>query len=231
MDINTDSLTIRELPYSQRPREKALQVGIEALSDSDLLSILLGNGSRGKNALSLAHTILSRFQNFRLLAQASVQDLQKIHGIGPVKSLEIKACLEIARRFQQVELRPGLLLNNSSQVFGYYHEKLRDQKREKFFAVLLDAKHRIIRDELVSVGSLNFSIVHPREVFAPAIREAAESLILVHNHPSGDATPSREDIQVTKRLIEVGKVVGIEVLDHIVIGNGVYFSFVEQRLL
>jgi DNA repair protein RadC len=229
--MTNDFLTIRELPYSVRPREKALQYGIETLSDTELLGILLGNGGKGNNALALANALLARFENFRKLSNASCQELQEIRGIGPVKAIEIKACMEIARRFCQVDLRPGAVLNSSTQVFGYYHEKLRDQKREKFFAVLLDAKHRIIKEELISIGSLNFSIVHPREVFGPAIREAAESMLLIHNHPSGDPAPSREDLEVTKRLLEVGKVVGIEILDHIIIGNGGYLSFLEQRLL
>lgn len=229
--MTKNSFTIRELPSSERPRERAWQYGIENLSDSELLSILLGSGSRGHNALMLANTILARFENLRKLAATSPQELQKVHGIGPIKALEIKACLELARRFHQVNLRPGVVLNSSEQVFGYYHEKLRDQKREKFFVILLDSKHRLIREELISIGSLNFSVVHPREVFSPAIREAAGSMLLVHNHPSGDPSPSREDIQVTHRLVEVGKVIGIEVLDHIVIGDNCYTSFVERKLL
>jgi DNA repair protein RadC len=224
-------LTIRDLPSHERPREKALRYGMERLSDGELLSLVLGSGVRGSNAVALANAILARFDNFRKLADAAFGELRTIHGVGPVRALEIKACLEIARRFQQIDLQPGVVLNSTAQVFGYYHEKLRDQKREKFFCVLLDAKHRLIREEAISVGSLNFSIVHPREVFATAIREAAESLLLVHNHPSGDPTPSREDIAVTRRLCEVGKLVGIEILDHLVIGNGSYFSFLEQNLL
>ena len=223
--------TIKELPESERPREKALRYGIESLSDSELLAIIIGNGSKGRNALALATTLLKNFQNLRRLSTRTITELREFSGIGTVKAVEIKACLEIARRFQQISLLPGQMLTGSNQVFAYYHEKLRDRKKENFFTIMLDCKHCVIREELVSIGSLNLSIVHPREIFAPAIREAAESILLLHNHPSGDPTPSREDILVTRRLIEVGKVVGIEILDHIIIGNGRYVSFIEQKLL
>lgn len=225
------TLTIRELPHSERPRDKAVRFGTESLSDSELLSIILGSGSKGSNALQTANHLLARFQNIRALSNASLNELKATPGIGPVRAVEIKACLEIARRFQQIVLRPGDILNGSRQVFACYHEKLRDYKKERFYCLLLDAKHRILKEELVSIGSLNFSIIHPREVFAPAIKEAAESILLLHNHPSGDPTPSREDIHITRRLVEVGKLVGIEVIDHIIIGNGCYVSFTEQKLL
>lgn len=207
-------------------RERMAAYGQETLTERELLSVVLS----GKNALELAETLLKRFENLRRIASASLQELQAIKGIGPVKALEIVACLEIARRFHQVALLPGAMLNRSQQVFAYYHGKLLDQKKEKFFSVLLDTKNRVIREDLISVGSLNFSVVHPREVFSPAIREAAANLLLIHNHPSGDPTPSSEDILVTKRLVEVGKIVGIKVLDHIIIGNGCYVSFLEQRI-
>lgn len=152
-------------------------------------------------------------------------------GISYGVAKNIISIFEIAKRFYTEEKFIGELLNSSNQVFSYYHEKLRDQKKENFFSVLLDCKHRIIREDIVSIGTLNFSIVHPREVFRAAIRESAESIILVHNHPSGDPTPSREDIFVTQRLVEVGKLVGIEVLDHIIIGEDKHISFVEQNLL
>ncbi len=224
-------LLIRELPALERPREKALQYGFECLSDSELFAILLGSGGKGCSALTLANLLLKNFGDMRQLSTKSINELRSIKGIGLIKALEIKACLEIARRFQQILIRPGDMMQGSHQVFSYYHEKLRDQKKEKFFVVLLDCKHRVIREELVSIGCLNVSIVHPREVFAAAIREAAESILLIHNHPSGDPTPSKEDIQVTRRLVEVGKLVGIEILDHLVIGNGCYISFAEQKLL
>jgi DNA repair protein RadC len=225
------STNLKDLPTCQRPREKAWKQGLENLSDSELLCILIGSGGKGHTAMELANSLLKNFENFRKLALAPLLEIQKIKGIGPVKALEIKACLEIAKRFQQILFQPGEVLSRSEQVFFHFHEKLRDQKKELFYAVLLDSKNRIIREELISIGSLNFSIVHPREVFIPAIREAAASVLLLHNHPSGDPTPSKEDIGITHRLLEVGKIVGIEVLDHVIVGNGCYISFVEQNLI
>lgn len=134
------------------------------------------------------------------------------------------------RSCSQFIIKENAVISSSEAVAAYYMPRLRDDKREKFYAVLLDSKNRIIREELVSIGSLNFSIVHPREVFAPAIREAAASILLIHNHPSGDPTPSREDVQVTIRLLEVGKVVGIDILDHLIIGNGIFISFKKEHL-
>lgn len=223
--------TIQKMPLMERPREKALQYGVEYLSDAELMAIILGKGTAGRSALYLAHLIFQEFGDWRRISTYSVRELQRIKGIGEIKALELKACLEIARRFQRLVIKPGDFLNGSKNVFLLYHERLRDYKKEHFFALLLDCKHCMIREELVSIGSLNLSIVHPREVFAPAIRESAESLILVHNHPSGNPQPSQEDLQVTSRLVKVGKLVGIEVLDHIIIGNGDYVSFAESNLL
>lgn len=211
--------------YSVLLKEKAIMYGETTLADNELLSLLLG----GKEVL--ANLLLSSVDNMRHLSTLSIRELQKVEGIGPSTALRIKACLEIARRFHRVTLKTGALLNNSQQVFAHYHEKLRDLKREKFFSLLLDCKNRIIREELVSIGGLNFSVVHPREVFAPAIKESAAGIILIHNHPSGDPTASHEDIQITKRLVEVGKVIGIEVVDHVIIGKSCYISFSEQKLL
>lgn len=169
-------------------------------------------------------------KTLREIAQMNMGELLNF-GISYGVAKNIISIFELTKRFCNEKKFIGELLNSSNQVFSYYHEKLRDQKKENFFSVLLDCKHRIIREDIVSIGSLNLSIVHPREVFVSAIRESAESIILVHNHPSGDPTPSKEDIFVTQRLVEVGKIVGIEVLDHIIIGDNSHVSFVEQSLM
>jgi len=181
--------------------------------------------------LQLVFGVQVEIDNLRAFSLKSLPELQKIKGIGATKAEKIQAVFEIARRFSRVELKPGQVLSRSQQVFAHYHYNLRDEKREKFYAVLLDTKNRVIREELVSIGTLNFSLVHPREIFAPAIKESAASVILVHNHPSGDPAPSREDIQITTRLSEVGRIVGIEIIDHIIIGDGCYISFNEQKLM
>lgn len=222
------SFLVRELPDTEHPVAKAARYGIEILSEWELLTVLLG--SRAKEPALSATRLLETFGNLRQMSRATVTELTAVPGIGPARALEIKACLELARRFSSIQLKRGEYLGNSRQVFAHYHERLRDYKKERFYCILLDSKHKVIREELVSIGSLNLSIVHPREVFAPAIREAAQSILLVHNHPSGDPTPSQEDLEVTRRLKKTGEVVGIGVLDHIIIGNGCYVSFVEQGL-
>lgn len=225
------NLTIRELPYQERPREKALQYGIESLSDSELLATILRTGSKKENAIGLANRLLAKYENLRRLATVSITELTQLKGIGKAKAIEIKACLEIAKRYSQITLRPGEKMTGGMQIFKYFHEKLRAEKREKFYVILLDSKNCIIRGELISIGSLNFSIVPPREIFTPAIRENAKSILLVHNHPSGDPSPSSNDIVETRRVVRAGKLLATKVLDHIIIGNGCYVSFLEQGLM
>ena len=192
--------------------------------DLVLLAAVIGNHDA-------AEQLLKRYPTIRAISLASHQELQRTRGITPLRATRIKAVFELARRFESQTIQPGQMLNNSRQVFEHYHEKLRDAKKEYFYTILLDTKHRVIRDELVSIGSLNLSIVHPREIFCPAIKESAQSILLLHNHPSGSTEPSREDIYLTRRIVEVGRLVGIEVVDHIIIGNGCYLSFLEQNLL
>ena len=166
--------------------------------------------------------------SLRRLAGLSVADLSRVRGVGPAKAAEILACLELAKRFGEEEFAPGAVFRSSYDVYAHFRERLADERCEHFYAVLLDNKHRKIRDVRVSQGSLTSSIVHPREVFLPVIRESAAAVIFVHNHPSGDPTPSREDLEITRRLREVGELVGVRVLDHLVIGRGRYVSFVDD---
>ena len=193
-------------------------------SDWELLAILLGKSD-------IAHRLLEEFGNFRFLATATVAELTEIPGVGPATALRIQACTEIAKRLVAQSLDYGTELRGSKEVFDHFHSRLRDERKEYFYALHMDNKNRVIREDLVSIGSLSTSIVHPREVFKPAIRESATGIILAHNHPSGDPTPSVDDISTTKRLKKVGLVVGIDVMDHIIIGDGTYVSFVEQHLL
>jgi DNA repair protein RadC len=172
---------------------------------------------------------MTRFEDsFRRLEEASVGELCVIKGIGLAKAAQIKAALEIAKRFAQEELKRGEQFRSSADVFNHYREHLGGLKKEEFHVLLLDAKNRKIKDVRVSEGSLTSSLVHPREVFGPVIREAAAAVILIHNHPSGDPLPSPEDLQITRRLREVGEVMGVRVLDHLVIGKGRYVSFVDD---
>ena len=211
-----------------RPREKLLAQGAGALSDAELLAILLRTGGRGASAVDHGRAIIEEFGNFRQLAVAGVGDLCKVKGIGQVKAAQVLAALEIAKRYGEHEFKPGEPLRGSGDVYAHFRERLASERREHFYAVLLDNKHRKIRDVAVSQGSLTASIVHPRDVFAPVVREAAAAVIFVHNHPSGDPTPSKEDIEITRRLREVGDLMGVRVLDHVVIGKGRYVSFVDD---
>jgi len=222
------SSPIKNWPADDRPREKLLRRGATVLSDAELLAIILRTGGTGASALDHARAVLEAFGGFRQLANAGAGDLCKVKGLGPAKAAEILATLEIAKRFGEHEFKPGEPLRGSGDVYNHFRERLAAEAREHFYAVLLDNKHRKIKDVAVSLGSLTASIVHPRDVFAPVVREAAAAVIFVHNHPSGDPTPSKEDIEITQRLRAVGELMGVRVLDHIVIGKGRYVSFVDD---
>lgn len=222
-------MQIKQLCADERPREKLLSSGPETLSLAELLAIILRSGVAGQGAVVLARAILAAAGgSLRRLAGLSVADLSRVRGVGPAKAAEILACLELAKRFGEEEFAPGAVFRSSYDVYAHFRERLADERCEHFYAVLLDNKHRKIRDVRVSQGSLTSSIVHPREVFLPVIRESAAAVIFVHNHPSGDPTPSREDLEITRRLREVGELVGVRVLDHLVIGRGRYVSFVDD---
>jgi len=224
---------IKDWPAADRPREKLLHGGPAVLSDAELLGLILrtGDSRTCTTALDLARKLLIGFGSLRGLAGASVAELCKTPGIGPAKAAEILAVCELSRRFATTSLLPGERYSSSGEVFRHFHERLRDRKKEVFLTLLLDAKNRVLREILISEGSLNASIVHPREVFVPVVRESAAAVLFVHNHPSGDPTPSREDLELTKRLSEAGALMGVRVLDHIIIGSGRYMSFADQGLI
>jgi len=224
--------TIKDLPESERPRERLLGLGERQLTDAELLAILIRGGTPEFSAVELARTLLTRFGGLRDLAACSPAQLKKIHGIGDAKAATIKAALEIARRFrtQEPPAKEGSF-STPDTVFERYRMILGAEKRETFLAMLLDAKNRLIREVTVSQGSLTQSVVHPREAFQPAIRDSAASVIFVHNHPSGDTQPSREDIEITRRLKQTGEVIGIHVLDHVIVSETGFTSLATEGLL
>lgn len=222
---------IKDLPETERPRERLLAAGPEVLSDRELLAIIIGGGVVKDSALSLADRLLARYENFRVLSRCATGDLTAVHGIGPAKAARIQAALAIARRYATEKLPTGTPITGSRQIAEYMAEKLAGHQKEYFYAILLDTKHCIIREEQVAEGSLNESIVHPREVFRNAIRESAAKVLFVHNHPSGNPEPSPQDRAVTKRLVEAGKLVGIDVLDHVIVGHQGHYSFAEHDKL
>jgi DNA repair protein RadC len=216
---------------SEGLRERLLRLGGEGLEDEDLLELVLGTGTAAHPARGRALDLLARHGPLRRLATRSASELRSVPGIGRAQAARLVALFALARRLVGERMRPGALFVNPRQIFEHYHGPLRDKKKELFLVVLLDARHRVLRDEVVSEGSLTSSIVHPREVFAPAVRESAGAVVFVHNHPSGDPRPSDEDVAVTRRLLHASELLGIRVLDHVIVGDGEYASFKEAGLL
>lgn len=224
-------MLIQDLPEGERPRERLLQHGAKSLSNAELLAILLAtSGKRGENVLTLAQRVLSQLGDLQRLAYMSSSELRAIPGIGPAKAVLLLAAVELSKRLAPDSIIPPVV-KSPRDVESLLSAKFRFEERERFYALLLTTKNALIGLEEVSVGSLNSSIVHPREVFRQAIRHSAAAIIVAHNHPSGDPTPSREDVEVTRRLAEAGRIVGIEVLDHIIFGNGVILSLKEKGLM
>lgn len=223
---------VRDWPASARPRERLQRFGSEVLSDIELLAIIIARGTEGENVMDLSKRLLEQFGNLNAITNLSVEELSKFKGIGLAKATQIKAALELGRRAdRQITATARPVIKTPDDVAGILKRRLGDKKKEYFTILALDSRHNLIRDIDISIGSLNASIVHPREVFKEAISASAASVILVHNHPSGDPTPSDDDIRLTKRLVEVGKLVDIEVLDHIIIGAGRVVSMKEEKLV
>ncbi len=223
-------VNIKDMPENMRPREKLLATGEAALSDSELLAIIMGMGTKNLNAIDLAGSLLTFHGGLRHLKEASLEELTAHHGIGPAKGASIKAALELGRRIALTALEK-MPIKSPEDVKNIVMEEMRYYDREHFRVLYLDRKGGLISMEDVSVGGLHSSQVHPREVFKTAVKRSAASLILVHNHPSGDPTPSREDIEVTRLLISAGQLMGIEVLDHIVVGERNYISMKSKNLI
>ncbi len=220
--------TIKEMPEETRPREKMLNNGAESLGKDELIAILLGGGSKGISALSLAQSLLNEYEGIEDILRLSPRKLLQHKGVGEAKSCRIKAAFELSRRVEHSQLEKTELLDNPARVGKYLISNLSNKEKETFGIIMLNTKNRFIDRKRISEGSLDSSIVHPREVFKPAIKESAASVILYHNHPSGEPDPSAEDIQITERLVETGEIIGIDVLDHIVFVKGEYVSLKER---
>lgn len=227
------SRKITDWPPQDRPREKLFDGGAESLTDAELLAIVLrtGNGSTGESALDHARRLLTRFGDLKGVSDASFAELGSVKGVGTAKIAQIKASFELGRRHDSWAWKPGELLGSPEEVYRHFRRIYRNVKREIFYVVLLTNKNRKIREVKISEGSLTASIVHPREVFHPVIKDSAAGVVFVHNHPSGDPAPSREDMEITRRLKEVGQLMGVRVMDHVVVGSDRYFSFNTHGLL
>jgi len=221
-------MKIKDIPWYNRPGIRLKKKGVSILSDAELLAIVLGRGNTEENAIDLSNRVLGNY-NFHKLADLSLHELEKEFK-NQVKAMKITAMFEIFRRTSRLNkkgFKPKI--GNAEDVFNYYVDQLQDKKKEHFYALFLDTKNRIIAEDLVSVGILDASIIHPREVFKSAINASSNSVILVHNHPSGDCTPSKADEEVTELLYNAGDILGINVLDHIIIGKNNYYSFKENE--
>jgi DNA repair protein RadC len=223
--------SIKKWPEGERPRERLLRYGPVSMSDAQLLAIVLRTGDGGKSALDLGLEVLNMFGSLKDIEQASTAELRKVKGIGLAKIAQLKAALELGNRMFAEPTGKGPVFLSSKDVHSYFYPKFRNFKKEVFCCAMLDAKNRMIRDSRISEGTLTRSLIHQREAFREAIKESACSVIFVHNHPSGDPEPSREDISITEKLVSAGDIVGIKVLDHVVVGDGVYASIMEGGYL
>jgi DNA repair protein RadC len=222
---------IMDWPETERPRERLLTNGPDVLTDGQLLAILLRTGRRDSSAVQVAMEVLHHIGGVAGLAQCGIKELCAIAGVGPAKAAQLKAAVELGRRTMAEPLSTGMRVSCSGDLFKHFHPVLRDLKHEIFKVVLLDAKNTVLKESTISEGSLTLSIVHPREVFALAVRESAAGVIFLHNHPSGDPAPSVEDRQLTDRLVAAGRLLGIRVLDHVIVGDRRYVSFADEGWL
>ncbi len=224
--------TIKNMPRDERPREKLLNYGVRRLSNTELLAIVLSTGTKEKSAIGLAENILNyNGEGLRFLTDSTVEELSQIKGIGLAKSSQLIAAVELGKRIALATKANNYRIKTPDDVSNLLMEEMRYLKKEHFNIILMNTKNEVIAIENISVGSLNASIVHPREVFVRAIKRSSFAIVLAHNHPSGDPSPSTEDIKITQRLQEAGKLIGITVLDHIIIGDGNYYSLKENDLM
>jgi len=226
-------MKIKDFPEDSRPREKLLKKGAENLSDPELLAILLRNGlgakkgERGENAIELANRLINE-HGLDKLSECSVKELRNINGIGKAKACQIFASFELNKRINQAK-HPVKKISCAQDVFDLMHERLKDKKEEHFYVLMLDTKNNIIGEQLISKGILDASIIHPREVFKPAIKNSASKIIIVHNHPSGDPNPSGEDLEITEKLIKAGEELGIKVVDSVILGREKYWNWKDSK--
>lgn len=222
---------IKDLPEDERPRERLERKGPKVLSNIELLAILIRTGSRQKSAINLAEEIMRKFSNLYNLRNITIDELMMIKGIGKAKAIQILAAIELGSRMSQYVLERGMQIRSPSDCAEYIAEEVKSLEQEHFIGIYLDTKNRILAKKTLFIGSLNRSLVHPREVFKEALKHGCASIILVHNHPSNDVTPSPQDISITKRLIEIGELIGIEILDHLIVGANNYLSMREAKYI
>lgn len=225
------TIKIKDYPKEERPRERLLKYGESQLSNQEILAILLGTGTRKESVMDLANRVLMHFEGLKYLSEATIEELMAIKGIGNAKGIGILAAIELGKRIQRYKPSERYVIRSPEDGADYVMEEMRNLKQEHLVALFLNTKNQIIHQQTIFIGSLNSSIVHPREIYREAVKRSAASIICAHNHPSGDPTPSQEDIHVTRRLVDAGKIMGIELLDHLVIGNNKFISLKEKGYL
>src|SRR3989338_1350951 len=226
--------TLNDLPVNERPRERLVKYGVESLSLQELLSLIFGRGVKGESVVSISQKLISAFGSLDQLSETSIEDLKKIKGLGLAKACQLKACFEISRRLKKEEnlnKNKNRIVNSPKDIFPLLKEKIINFHKEYFMVISLDNRNKVIGIDTVSIGTLNSSLIHPRETFEVAIKNHAAGIIICHNHPSGELRPSKDDLVVTQDLVKAGKLLGIEVSDHLIITKNNYFSFKEKKII
>lgn len=226
------NMTVKELPDTERPYEKCLMYGADALTDAELISVIIRTGSRGERCVDLAHRILNAGPNGLLnLLQLDIKQLTAIRGIGNVKAVQLKCIGELAKRIAGTERRQQVVLQSPESIASYYMERMRHETKEILMLAMFDSKSMLIGEKVITVGTSNAALISARDIYRTALQEQAVYIVILHNHPSGNPEPSREDIQVTRKIQKSGELLDILLMDHIIIGDHRYFSFREQDIL
>jgi DNA repair protein RadC len=229
--MQNKTYTVRDLPIEERPRERLQKVGVNNLSTQELLALIIEKGGRGQTVLTLAQNLLAHFGNLQNIKTANLEELKKVKGIGFATACKIQAAFKLGEKAELNNTKLGEKIEGPESVFNLLKNEIGNKKKESFYILSLTTRNNLISVDKVSTGTLSASLAHPREVFLPAIKNSASSVIVVHNHPSGDPQPSEDDLNITKRLTEAGKILGINVVDHIIVSRTNYFSFKDKGLI
>lgn len=223
---------IKDLPSDERPRERLVKHGAESLSLQELLSLIFGRGVKGESVVNISLKLISAFGSLNQLSEASIEELKMIKGLGLAKACQLKACFEISKRLVKEEnLNKNTIIKSPKDIFPLLKEKIVNFHKEYFIVTSLDSRNKTISIDIVSIGTLNSSLIHPRETFEIAIRNHAAKIIICHNHPSGELEPSKDDLTITQGLVKAGKLLGIEITDHLIISKDNYFSFKGKKII
>mgnify|MGYP000374322035 CR=1 FL=1 len=229
--MKNKTYTVRDLPIEERPRERLQRIGVDNLSTQELLALVIEKGGKGQTVLTLAQNLLAHFGNLHNIKNASIEELKKVRGIGFATACKLQAAFKLGEKAELHLPKYGEKIGGPEDVFNLLKNEIGNKKKESFYILPLTTRNNLISVDKVSTGTLSTSLAHPREVFIPAIKNSASSVIIAHNHPSGDPQPSEDDLEITKRLVEAGKILGIDVVDHIIISKDNYFSFKDKRLV